>query len=73
MSYLNIYTNLIHFSVNIITWNVATTQPPSPAQLSNIFYSEADFIAFGLQEVKSQVANRIVDSLVGDSWTNSIR
>jgi len=60
-------------SVNIITWNVATTQPPSPAQLSNIFYSEADFIAFGLQEVKSQVANRIVDSLVGDSWTNSIR
>ncbi len=42
-------------------------------QLQNLLEMKADFIAVGLQEVKSQPQNLITDALYEDSWTNSLR
>jgi len=60
-------------SVNIITWNVATVQPPPPGKLATLFNMEADLIAIGLQEVKSQPADRVYASVYEDVWTSAIR
>lgn len=60
-------------SIYLLTWNVVTVEPPSSDQLQSLLDLSADFIAVGLQEVKSQPQNIISDSLYEDPWTNSLR
>jgi len=60
-------------SVGLVTWNVASIQPPPLSKLATLFNSQVDLFAIGLQEVKAQPADRAYDSLYGDSWTNSIK
>ncbi|XP_046456550.1 phosphatidylinositol 4,5-bisphosphate 5-phosphatase A-like [Daphnia pulex] len=60
-------------SIYLLTWNVVTVEPPPSDQLQSLLDSNADFIAIGLQEVKSQPQNLIADNLYEDSWTNSFR
>ena len=60
-------------SFYLLTWNVVTMQPPSADQLLMLCKTSADFIAFGLQEVKSQPQNVLSDALLEDSWTNAFR
>lgn len=57
----------------LLTWNVVTVKPPSSDQLENLLDLSVDFIAVGLQEVKSQPQNLISDTLYEDPWTNSLR
>lgn len=64
---------LNHFSIYLLTWNVVTVEPPPIDQLQTLLDNKADFIAIGLQEVKSQPQNIVADALYEDSWTNSIR
>jgi len=48
-------------------------EPPSVEQLKLLLAKQTDFIAIGLQEVKSQPQNIINDAIYEDSWTNSMR
>ena len=48
-------------------------EPPSIEQLKLLLANQTDFIAVGLQEVKSQPQNIINDAIYEDSWTNAIR
>ena len=52
---------------------MVTVEPPPRDQLQSLLDLNADFIAIGLQEVKSQPQNLIADNLYEDSWTNSFR
>jgi len=60
-------------SFYFLTWNVVTTQPLANEHLLKLCNTQADFIAVGLQEVKSQPQNLVVDALNEDSWTNALR
>ena len=60
-------------SIYLLTWNVVTMEPPSIEQLKLLLANQTDFIAVGLQEVKSQPQNIINDAIYEDSWTNAIR
>jgi exonuclease III len=64
---------ILKSSIYLLTWNVVTVEPPPSDQLQSLLDSNADFIAIGLQEVKSQPQNLIADNLYEDSWTNSFR
>lgn len=64
---------ILYFSIYLLTWNVVTVEPPPSEQLQSLLDLNADFIAIGLQEVKSQPQNLIADNLYEDSWTNSFR
>lgn len=57
----------------MLTWNVVALQPPPLKDLYKLLQLNADFIAIGLQEVKSQPQDIIIDALYEDSWTNSWR
>ena len=48
-------------------------EPPTVEQLKLLLAKQTDFIAIGLQEVKSQPQNIINDAIYEDSWTNSMR
>lgn len=48
-------------------------QPPAAEELLTLFKKNADFIAVGLQEVKSQPQNMVSDAITEDSWTNACR
>lgn len=60
-------------SFYMLTWNVVALQPPPLKDLYKLLQLNADFIAIGLQEVKSQPQDIIIDALYEDSWTNSWR
>jgi hypothetical protein len=48
---------ILYFSIYLITWNVVTVEPPPSEQLQSLLDLYTDFIAIGLQEVKSQPQN----------------
>ena len=50
-----------------------TLEPPSIKELKQLFDKNADIVAVGLQEVKSQPVNYAADSIYEDSWTSSLR
>lgn len=61
-----------------VTWNVATKNPGQDLNALLDFPSQfnknkplPDFFVIGLQEVKSQPQNLVMDSLFTDSWTQS--
>lgn len=61
-------------SIYLLTWNVVTLEPPPVEQLTALFErNNADIIAVGLQEVKSQPFNYVADTIYEDSWTSSLR
>ena len=72
-SFIHSIVFLLCPSIYLLTWNVVTVEPPPLDQLQNLLEMNADFIAIGLQEVKSQPQNLITDALYEDSWTNSLR
>ncbi|XP_067010509.1 inositol polyphosphate 5-phosphatase K isoform X2 [Anabrus simplex] len=63
----------------LVTWNVATRQPEEDVQemlgLAKNTPQERlpDFYVVGLQEVKSQPQNMVMDAIFDDSWTNAFR
>lgn len=50
-----------------------TLEPPSSKELKRLFDKNADIVAVGLQEVKSQPINYAADAIYEDSWTSSLR
>ncbi|XP_037302498.1 phosphatidylinositol 4,5-bisphosphate 5-phosphatase A-like [Manduca sexta] len=61
-----------------VTWNVATRSPGQDLNALLDFPSQfnknkplPDFYAIGLQEVKSQPQNMLMDSLFTDAWTST--
>ncbi|XP_022813918.1 inositol polyphosphate 5-phosphatase K-like isoform X1 [Spodoptera litura] len=61
-----------------VTWNVATKNPGQDLNALLDFPSQfnknkplPDFFVIGLQEVKSQPQNMVMDSLFTDAWTSS--
>ncbi|KAK7578145.1 hypothetical protein V9T40_010350 [Parthenolecanium corni] len=74
-----VYDFINYLMIYIITWNVATGFPEENLldlldlkrfQNKN---SLPDFYIIGLQEVKSQPHNLVVDSLFNDPWTNAFK
>ncbi|XP_073981738.1 inositol polyphosphate 5-phosphatase K-like [Rhodnius prolixus] len=65
--------------IHIITYNVATRSPEGNiTELLGINEKESklslpDFYLIGLQEVKSQPQNCVLDAIFCDPWTNAIR
>nr|XP_020454037.1 inositol polyphosphate 5-phosphatase K-like isoform X2 [Monopterus albus] len=60
------------FRLHIVTWNVATAEPPEDVTslLQLDVEPPTDLYAIGLQEVKSTLARFISDLLVEDSWSH---
>lgn len=69
-----------NISVQLITWNVATKFPSPHTQFSSFFHDfdlagYPDVLLLGLQEVKSQPQNVVLDHLISgeDPWTSAFR
>lgn len=67
------------FRIYVITWNVAT-RPPEENLLEILNLQREctedtlpDFYVVGLQEVKSQPQNFVMDALFNDPWTNAFK
>lgn len=67
------------FRLYLITWNVAT-RPPEEDVTAMLGLGEQagnfklpDIYVIGLQEVKSQPQNMLMDALLGNPWTNTFR
>ncbi|KAG8231620.1 hypothetical protein J437_LFUL010298 [Ladona fulva] len=67
------------FRLYMLTWNVATRPPEEDVksmlglreQMGSL--NQPDMFVVGLQEVKSQPQNMLMDALMGNPWTNAFR
>uniref|UniRef100_A0A0A9YBR6 Phosphatidylinositol 4,5-bisphosphate 5-phosphatase A n=1 Tax=Lygus hesperus TaxID=30085 RepID=A0A0A9YBR6_LYGHE len=66
--------------IQIVTYNVAVRNPEGSVRdilgLDNVHDNKTplpDFFLIGLQEVKAQPQNYLIDSLFNDPWTNSFK
>jgi len=69
-----------NISVQLITWNVGTKFPSPHTQFSSFFHDleelgYPDVLLIGLQEVKSQPQNVVLDNFISgeDPWTSAFR
>jgi len=61
------------FRLHIVTWNVACKPPDAEILLNDLLVLNEkvlpDVYVIGLQEVKAQVQNLVLDLLYNDPWT----